>query len=83
MVGLFGLVGQMQREEGVKKIRRGLAGVVKDGRSAGWLPYGYRVVNRLDERGEVVRGLRELDERFQVDAIRHARLACKRGYEAP
>ena len=69
MVGLFGLVGQMQREEGVKKIRRGLAGVVKDGRSAGGLPYGYRVVNRLDERGEVVRGLRELDEE-QAEVVR-------------
>jgi DNA invertase Pin-like site-specific DNA recombinase len=69
MVGLFGLVGQMQREEGVKKIRRGLAGVVKDGRSAGGLPYGYRVVNRLNERGEIIRGLRELDEE-QAEVVR-------------
>jgi site-specific DNA recombinase len=69
MVGLFGLVGQMQREEGVKKIRRGLAGVVKAGRSAGGLPYGYRVVNRLDERGEIIRGLREVDE-AQAEVVR-------------
>jgi site-specific DNA recombinase len=44
MIGLFGLVGQMQREDGAKKVRRGMAGVIRDGRHAGGLPYGYRVV---------------------------------------
>jgi site-specific DNA recombinase len=34
-IGMHGVVGQMQREEGAKKVRRGLAGVVRDGRSAG------------------------------------------------
>lgn len=41
MVGLFGLVGQMQREDGAKKVRRGLAGVVASGRYAGGRAYGY------------------------------------------
>jgi site-specific DNA recombinase len=34
-IGMHGMVGQMQREEGARKVRRGLAGVVRDGRSAG------------------------------------------------
>lgn len=43
-VGLYGLVGQMQREEGAKKVRRGMVGVVQSGRSAGGRSYGYRPV---------------------------------------
>ncbi|WP_366914859.1 recombinase family protein [Hyphomonas sp.] len=43
-VGLFGLVAQMQREEGAKKTRRGLKSVVRSGRSAGGRLYGYRPV---------------------------------------
>ncbi|WP_082767490.1 recombinase family protein [Bosea sp. PAMC 26642] len=44
MIGLFGLVGQMQREDGARKTHRGLAGVVRAGRSAGGRAYGYRPV---------------------------------------
>ena len=33
LVGIRGLVGQMQREDGAKKVRRGMAGVVRDGRA--------------------------------------------------
>jgi site-specific DNA recombinase len=43
-IGMHGVVGQMQREEGARKVRRGLAGVVRDGRSAGGRAYGYRPV---------------------------------------
>lgn len=43
-IGLFDLVGQLQREDGAKKVRRGMTGVVRDGRYAGGRPYGYRVV---------------------------------------
>jgi site-specific DNA recombinase len=43
-IGMHGVVGQMQREEGAKKVRRGLAGVVRDGRSAGGRAYGYRPI---------------------------------------
>lgn len=43
-IGMHGVVGQMQREEGAKKVRRGLAGVVREGRSAGGRAYGYRPV---------------------------------------
>ena len=43
-IGMHGMVGQMQREEGAKKVRRGMAGVVRDGRSAGGRAYGYKPV---------------------------------------
>jgi DNA invertase Pin-like site-specific DNA recombinase len=38
LIGIRGLVGQMQREDGAKKVRRGMAGVVRDGRHAGGVP---------------------------------------------
>lgn len=41
-VGLRGLVGQLFREDGVKKIRCGMAGVIREGRYAGGRSYGYR-----------------------------------------
>lgn len=44
LIGLRGLVGQLYREDGVKKVRRGMAGVVRQGRVAGSLGYGYRTV---------------------------------------
>ena len=44
LIGLFGLVGQMQREDGAKKVKRGMAGVIRDGRHAGGRAYGYRPV---------------------------------------
>jgi site-specific DNA recombinase len=50
-IGMHGVVGQMQREEGAKKVRRGLAGVVRDGRSAGGRAYGYRPI--LGKPGEL------------------------------
>jgi site-specific DNA recombinase len=43
-IGMHGVIGQMQREEGAKKTRRGLAGVVSNGRSAGGRAYGYRPI---------------------------------------
>jgi DNA invertase Pin-like site-specific DNA recombinase len=44
LIGIRGLVGQMQHEEGAKKLRYGMAGVVRDGRHAGGRAYGYRAV---------------------------------------
>ena len=52
----------MQREDSAKKVRRGMAGVVRAGRHAGGRPYGYRVVpghcgelKVIEEEAEVVR----------------------------
>ena len=62
LVGLRGLVGQLQREDGAKKVRRGMAGVVRAGRHAGGKPYGYRPVSGrpgeleiVEEEAEIVR----------------------------
>jgi site-specific DNA recombinase len=56
LIGIRGLVGQMQREDGAKKVRRGMAGVVRDGRHAGGRAYGYRAVPGIssahDEKSE-------------------------------
>ena len=62
LVGLRGLVGQLQREDGAKKVRRGMAGVIRDGRHAGGRAYGYRPaagrtgeLEIVEEEAEVVR----------------------------
>jgi site-specific DNA recombinase len=43
-VGLRGLVGQLYREDGAKKVRRGMAAVIRDARHAGGRAYGYEAV---------------------------------------
>jgi site-specific DNA recombinase len=53
-IGMHGVIGQMQREEGAKKTRRGLAGVVSSGRSAGGRAYGYRPIPGKTGQLEIV-----------------------------
>lgn len=53
-IGMYGLVGQMQREEGAKKIKRGMVGVVRSGRNPGGKAYGYRPVQGHPGKLEVV-----------------------------
>lgn len=43
------------------RVRRGQRGSIQQGRSAGGISYGYRRANRLDERGDLIAGLREID----------------------
>lgn len=50
-IGMHGIVGQMQREEGARKVKRGLMGVIDDGRNAGGKAYGYSPV--LGKPGEL------------------------------
>jgi len=58
-----GLVAAQQMEGHRAKVRSGQREAVRRGRSAGGLSYGYAVVkDRLDERGDPVRGLRRIDE---------------------
>ena len=59
-VGLKGLAA---------KTHRGLRGRVEDGKSGGGLCYGYKVVKQVDERGEPVRGDREIDP-YEADVVR-------------
>jgi site-specific DNA recombinase len=53
-IGMHGMVGQMQREEGAKKVRRGMAGVIRDGRSAGGRAFGYQPVLGKPGKLEIV-----------------------------
>ncbi|PZM07670.1 recombinase family protein [Rhizobium tubonense] len=50
-IGMHGVMGQMQREEGAKKVKRGMVGVIRSGRNAGGKAYGYRPV--LGKPGEL------------------------------
>jgi hypothetical protein len=61
-IGLRGLVGQLFREDGAKKVKRGMAGVIRDGRHAGGRSYGYRPtpgepgrLQIVDDEAEIVR----------------------------
>jgi site-specific DNA recombinase len=70
-IGMHGVVGQMQREEGAKKVRRGLAGVVRDGRSAGGRAYGYRPVLGKPGKLEIVQTEADIIRRiFETYAVR-------------
>jgi site-specific DNA recombinase len=68
-VGLKGTMNALFLRDLAAKIKRGQSGRIATGLSAGGLSYGYRVVKKLDERGEPMRGLREIDE-VQADVIR-------------
>jgi hypothetical protein len=39
---LYGMMGEVYRENNVHKVRRGMSGRVRDGLSAGGQHYGYR-----------------------------------------
>ncbi|TRO87174.1 recombinase family protein [Glycocaulis profundi] len=79
LVGLRGLVGQLYREDNVHKIKRGMAGLVNQGKHAGGLAYGYRPApddkGRLviveDEADVIRRIFREYSEGRSPRAIAH------------
>lgn len=68
-VGLKGTMNALFLRDLAAKIKRGQSGRIAAGLSAGGLSYGHRVVKKLDERGEPIRGLREIDE-DQADVVR-------------
>ncbi len=68
-VGLKGTMNALFVKDLAAKVRRGAAGRIAAGRSAGGLSYGYAVVREFDARGELVRGLRRIDE-AQASVIR-------------
>jgi site-specific DNA recombinase len=60
-IGFKGTMDAVELKKMAEKIRRGQRGAVERGRVPGGLCYGYRVVRQLDARGEMDRGLREVD----------------------
>lgn len=70
ITGTFkGLMDQRFRKDLAHNIRRAQRGRVAQGRAPAGLAYGYKRANRLDERGELVRGLRAIDE-DQAEIVR-------------
>jgi site-specific DNA recombinase len=66
-IGMHGVVRKMQREEGARKVRRGMAGVVREGRSAGGRAYGYRSV--FGKPGELEIVAKEADTIRRIFAV--------------
>ncbi len=60
-IGLKGTMNALFLEELSLKTRRGMAGVARDGRSAGGRSYGYRMHREIDAQGQYVAGLRTID----------------------
>ncbi|MFC3061564.1 recombinase family protein [Paenirhodobacter populi] len=60
-VGLKGTMNALFLKDLAAKTHRGLRGRVEEGKSGGGLCFGYKVVNRIGDRGELVRGDREID----------------------
>ena len=61
-VGLKGTMNALFITDLRLKVKRGLTGRVQQGKSAGGLAYGYRVIRELDGRGELIRGRRRIAE---------------------
>jgi site-specific DNA recombinase len=61
-VGLKGTMNALFLKDLAAKTHRGLRGRVEGGKSGGALCYGYRVVKKLDDRGEPIRGDRQIDD---------------------
>ena len=61
-IGLKGTMNALFLKDLAAKIRRGQRGNIASGRSAGGLSYGYDVVPELDDRGNLVRGQRKVNE---------------------
>ena len=51
------------------KTRRGLRGRVEQGKSGGGIAYGYSVVKKINAKGEIIKGDREIDQ-AQADIIK-------------
>ncbi len=61
-VGLKGTMNALYLTDLRQKVRRGLEGRVRQGRSGGGLCYGYDVVREMDASGEPVYGGRSIDD---------------------
>ena len=59
-VGLKGTMNALALKDLADKTRRGLRGRVELGKSGGGRSYGYEVVKRIDDAGELVRGDRRI-----------------------
>jgi site-specific DNA recombinase len=77
-VGLKGAMSALYLKDLAQKTRRGLEGRVRQGRSAGGLSYGYRVVRTLGPDGAPTTGEREVDP-TEAEVVRSIFVAFARG----
>jgi DNA invertase Pin-like site-specific DNA recombinase len=68
-VGLKGTMNALFLKDLAQKVRRGLEGRVREGRSGGGLCFGYDLVREYDARGEPIRGARKING--EVNRRRH------------
>src|SRR5918911_2075873 len=61
-VGLKGTMNALFLKDLAQKVRRGLEGRVREGRSGGGLCYGYKVAKETDAAGDPIHGGRLIDE---------------------
>ena len=61
-IGFKGVMNEAYVESIAHKTRRGQQGRVREGRTIGRSPYGYRLANHLEPDGTIQRGLRAIDE---------------------
>jgi hypothetical protein len=64
LVGLRGLVGQLYREDGAEKVRRGMTGRVRSGLSGGGITYGYAEVQGETGKRVIVEAEAEIVRRI-------------------
>ena len=68
-VGLKGAMSALYLKDLAQKTRRGLEGRVRQGRSAGGLSYGYRIVRTIGPDGAPTTGEREVDAK-EAEVVR-------------
>lgn len=66
---LRAIVDAQQRRDTAANVKRGQYGTVTGGRIAAGKAYGYRIANRIDQNGQIERGLREVDQ-DQAEVVR-------------
>lgn len=59
---ITGFVDAQARKDIAHHIRRGQREIVREGRAPAGIAYGYAHDNRIDDRGQVIRGLRKIEE---------------------
>nr|WP_276046665.1 MULTISPECIES: recombinase family protein [unclassified Sphingomonas] len=72
-----GLFDARMRKDLAQRVKRGHRSNISEGRAASGVAFGYRRVSKFDEKGEPVRGLREIDPEQAAIVLR-----CYREYAA-